>query len=378
MIDFQNLRHRKKSFWSKIKGAYIKKYNVKKFWKKIKINKIDDDLKKLVDYYIFSESFKFSSNYWNKLNVQHLNLINEYGIEKFHLKISHHYFTWFDFNDKLIKGLLEFFEDNHLTDIPSKLLLTKNTGLTISQSMNYNLILILLYKYLLKKDQFDNLKSLEKNDFFINNCPNLKIDNLTITQDKLNSLMEFIQIKKLIIEENIKLNILEIGAGSGRTTETIIRLDKRINKYVIADFPPALYINFLRIKHTFKDLKMKLCINVESKNDFKNLIDENDVLFILPHQINYFEDKFFDISLAIDCLHEMDKKIIKKYMEIFNVKSNYLYFKVWEETYVPHDFNNYLNSNSKEDYFINPNWKQILKNKCIFPSNFQENIYKIS
>ena len=52
--------------------------------------------------------------------------------------------------------------------------------------------------------------------------------------------------------------ILEIGAGSGRTTETIISLldqDKKI-KYVIVDIPPAIYINFLRMKNNYPNKKL--------------------------------------------------------------------------------------------------------------------------
>ena len=40
-------------------------------------------------------------------------------------------------------------------------------------------------------------------------------------------------------------------------------------------------------------------------------------------------------------------------MEIFNKKSKFLYFKVLEETYVPYDYNNYLNANNEKDYYIN-------------------------
>ena len=111
--------------------------------------------------------------------------------------------------------------------------------------------------------------------------------------------------------------------------------------------------------------------------ELDKLIEQNDILFIFPHQIKYFNNEFFDISIAIDCLHEMDKKIIKKYMDLFNLKSKYLYYKVWEETYVPHCFNNYLNANSRKDYFIKPSWKQVLCKRSICPSNFMELAYKI-
>ena len=138
----------KKGILSKIKDAYIKSFNIKKFWKNLKINKIDSELKKLVDYYIYSDSLKFSSKYWNKLNIGHLNQINELGIEKFHTSVSNNYFSWRSFNEEFIEGLFNFNKDNKLNNISSEFLLIKHDGLSITQSINYNLISILLYQYL--------------------------------------------------------------------------------------------------------------------------------------------------------------------------------------------------------------------------------------
>ena len=68
MIDW----YLKKGFLSKIKDAYIKRFNIKKFWKNLKLDKIDNDLKNLVDYYLESDSLKLSSRFWNKLNMLNL------------------------------------------------------------------------------------------------------------------------------------------------------------------------------------------------------------------------------------------------------------------------------------------------------------------
>ena len=369
--------YKRKSLFSKIKDVYFKRFNIKKFWKNLKIKKIDDELKTLVDLYLSGDSHKFSSKYWDKININHLSQINDFGIEKFHISVANSYFTWKSINDESIKGLFDFFHDSKFESIESDLILKKHKGFTITQSISYNLITLLLYHYLIKEKNLPQIETLEKNDYMINHCPTLKINNLSISEDKLNSLIEYNQIKKIIPNDKIKLNYLEIGAGSGRTTETIIRLDKSVNKYIIADIPPALYINYCRIKHTFKDLKVKLCANIKSKSDLDNLLNDNDVLFIFPHQIKYFDNNFFDISIAIDCLHEMKKKTIKGYMEIFNNKSKFLYFKVCEEIYVPYDFNNYLNVSNEKSYFINPNWNKIYKKKCIFPNNYVELVYKI-
>ena len=367
--------YKKKSFLSKIKDGYFKNFNLPRFWSNLKIDKIDNELKKIVDNYLSSESLKFSSKFWNKINISNLSQINHLGIEKFHTTLSRNYFAWSFIDDDFINGLYDFCKENEIESIDTKVLMKQHESFTITQSINYNLISFLLYQYLKKNGYLNDLKILEENNFMIENAPILKIDNLKLTQDKLHSLIEYNEIKKITADQN--LNYLEVGAGSGRTTETIIRLNKRINKYVIADLPPALYVNYLRIKNTFKNLNVKMCENVNSKSDLQKLIEENDILFIFPHQIKYFNDSFFDIAIAIDCLHEMEKKVIKEYMDLFNLKAKYLYYKVWEESYVPYCFNHYLNARSKQDYFIKSNWKQIFNKKCICPSNYVELAYKI-
>ena len=101
-------------------------------------------------------------------------------------------------------------------------------------------------------------------------------------------------------------------------------------------------------------------------------IDKNDVIYIFPHQIEIIPKKFFDISIAIDCLHEMEEKIVKRYMSNFEEKSTSLYFKVWENAALPNSFYKYYSVHNKKDYFIQDKWKEIFKEKCIFPSNYYQ------
>ena len=117
---------------------------------------------------------------------------------------------------------------------------------------------------------------------------------MILTQDKLNSILEFINIKKILSTINSQsLNFLEIGAGSGRTTETIISLlnENTKIKYVIVDIPPAIYINYLRMKNNYSNKKIVLALNIDSEDTLKKMYYESDIVFILPHQLNYFKKK---------------------------------------------------------------------------------------
>jgi hypothetical protein len=85
--------------------------------------------------------------------------------------------------------------------------------------------------------------------------------------------------------------------------------------------------------------------------------------------------------LAIDCLHEMDKKTIKYYFDLINDLTNSFYFSIWNKTTVPLSktlFNSGQRLDfNKNDYNIPENWKCILNENLIFPSNFLSLGYKI-
>ena len=55
------------------------------------------------------------------------------------------------------------------------------------------------------------------------------------------------------------IKILEIGAGSGRTSEVFITLNENLN-YVICDIPIASVIAFQKIKKSFPNKKISNAI----------------------------------------------------------------------------------------------------------------------
>ena len=111
---------------------------------------------------------------------------------------------------------------------------------------------------------------------------------------------------------------------------------------------------------------------LENQKDLNIALENNDILFIFPHQIKLFANKTFDIVLAIDCLHEMEKKIIEIYMSIFEQISTLLYFKVWEYSGLNYSFYERHSVHRKSDYSIKNNWKELLNQRCLYPSKYFE------
>ena len=66
----------------------------------------------------------------------------------------------------------------------------------------------------------------------------------------------------------------------------------------------------------FSGKKIAKSFSSSTQEQLMNDLEENDILFIFPHQISICS-KFFDISIAVDCLHEMDETTVKKYISSF-------------------------------------------------------------
>ena len=85
------------------------------------------------------------------------------------------------------------------------------------------------------------------------------------------------------------------------------------------------------------------------------------------------QNKSIDLTLAIDCIHEMDKKTIKYYFHQINKFSNLFYFSVLKKVIVLHS-GIFAKTSNRLDYYSNDypipdNWKKTFEEEQIFPSN---------
>ena len=227
---------------------------------------------------------------------------------------------------------------------------------------------------------FEKLKDLSDRGYLGFNDPFLEIDNVNLTTDKINALFDYEKIDKFVKLQNIK-SILEIGAGSGRTSQAIMTFNQNL-RYIISDIPPAIFISYTRLKKTFPDKKIKYLFNYKNEKSLMDEINNNDISFIFPHQMKDIQNKYIDLTLAIDCIHEMDKKTIKNYFHKINKFSNLFYFSVWKKIIVPHS-GIFTKTSNRLDYYSNDypipdNWKKTFEEDLIFPSNFISAGFKLN
>lgn len=221
-------------------------FSFKRFFNKVKNNKkINAKLIEITEKFINSDSYNHVSKYWHYLNIQNFRqIILQEGIENYSTSVAKNYYTFLFTTENQITNTLKNVELDTI-EIKTQLF-KKHKNLSYYESFFYNFLLILLYKNLEKTSSFKILEKLSDIGYLGFGDPYLNINNINITHDKINSCLDYDNIKKIKNFNNFK-KILEIGAGSGRTSEAIITLNEKIN-YTICDIPPAIYISYNRLK----------------------------------------------------------------------------------------------------------------------------------
>lgn len=169
---------------------------------------------------------------------------------------------------------------------------------------------------------------------------------------------------------------MEIGAGSGRWANTILELNPQ-TKYVIADIPPASYVAMSRLRYAYPDKKIYYVTDQANLEQYLSKPNSWDILFLLPTLLNNFPSKYFDITVAIDCLHEMNANMRHFFAKIATSKSKLYYFKIWNSTTIPLD-NLHLTSSCLSDFGYTQDWVKLFSRECQFPSNFSEFLFRTS
>ena len=346
--------------------------------KKIKNNKkINKKLFFISNEFVNSKSYLMVSNQWHIYNISHYKTLLEENISKLGISIFGHYHNFFYLEKIFLKNLYNLINDKEVKCINVNIL-KNHKGLNLQENITHNYLLLLLFYNLKKTKYFKFIKRLKDKTYLEYGNPYIKIDNFIVSSDKIISLFDLEYIEK--IKNLKKKSILEIGAGSGRTSECIMSVRDCL-KYTICDIPPAIYLSYRRLKMRFPKKKIILLIDENNEKNLLKKINENDISFIFPHQLELIKKKTFDITIAIDCFHEMDKKILEYYFKNISIISDKVYFSVWKK--IKNWYSGGLLKRTEtlnfdnNDYPIPKKWKLIMKKELRFPSSFYGIGYKI-
>jgi len=343
-----------KSLWSTLKKAFFLNKNFKKFWSKLDKENLDANLVDVTNKFIKSESSNWVSRFWNHCQINHFkSMSNLSSSDSINMNIRdyarHVYFEKSDLNnvcEDLKDGikLLNF-------DV-----FQKHKQLNRYDSTSYNLVTAFFYLRL--QSLVDKYYNLINKGMFEKYSYNVDINEKKINQHFLNKIIEFEKISKILDIKKKNLHILEFGAGYGRTANLFLSLSSQV-KYVIVDIPPSICVSYEEIKKNYPEKKVFNAIDINDHKLMSEALEKNDVILVFPHQLKYFKEKYFDLTLMIGVTLEMEPNDVKRYMSYVNVLSKNLYMKVFKYSGLPFSFYKVYRHDSREDYFIGKDWKNL-------------------
>lgn len=331
---------------------------------------IPKDLLEMEDYFINQGSIVCSSNFWNDYNKKNIEQLTMFGFDNFKQTVAGNYFTWKVSLDHPYANNLKTLVPRINFPLSNEELNRKHLLWTQEESRNFNIITMYYLNYMLDLGWGSVIEQLEEP--LIGNPPYSMYNGKKVSQDIFNSLFEYLSVFYACPLNEIS-SIVEIGAGYGRTAFCFLNFhpDK---KYIIVDFPPALYVSQTYLSTIFPE---KNVMKFRPFEDFSEISDEYlnaDIVFLSPEQLNKIPSKSIDLFLAIDCLHEMTAERVLHYFNEADRISKYFYYKCWVNTHVVQD-DVYHRENS---YPIKCAWKEIFKQPCQVPSGFFHALYKIN
>lgn len=323
----------------------------------------------MVEYFIRTPLFRASSKYWNRLNQKNIEQLSDFGYANFKQTVARNYFTFVGGLDTPYTHTLLTYANDIIVDVPMKEMLKKHPLFTLEESVMYNIITLLLFDYVTSRGGDRYIEMLEEP--LEGNPPCLDLHGKRISQDVLNALLEYLSVSRGCDLEQTS-RILELGAGSGRTSYCFLTLLPHV-KYVIVDIPPALYISQTYLSHLFPEKKIFHFRPFDSFEAVAKEFHEADLVFFMNDQLALLPDKTIDLFLAIDCLHEMKREQVDHYFDQVERLAYHFYFKCWQQTTVRFDNITY----SSDDYPIKSTWNEVYKQACDVPAAYFEAFYDI-
>ena len=338
------------------------------WWSDYQKKNIDNDLKIMINDLVKNENFKNYSPYWNQLAQSHIKILTEEGFENFKQTIEKlHYWGEISAASMLIDPI----KNNEVKiEYDKKELDKKHDFCSLEESKNINKTNLILINYLIENNLGKYLEKIQ--EFQFGNPITFNYQNKKYSFSLFNSILEIDVLNNLIDLTKYK-SFLEIGAGSGRLCSAFLQINQNL-KYTIVDIPPALYIAQSNIKNNFKNKKIFIYKNFKNFEEIKKEFISSDIRFLLPEQLKLIPDKFFDLGIAIDCLHELNKKQVDQYFNFFNKLTEFFYFKCQNNQWAIFEKEKAYNY---DNYPVRKNWDKIIHEKCYIPNGYFHALYQI-
>lgn len=312
------------------------------------------------------------SNCWALLASKNCGQLLDHGYLNFKRTIGLNYFNFLiqegDVQIKSIEALLPSSTlalcRKQASSIPH------DPAIKLKDQFPYNYFVLMLWEYVKKIDKRNYLSKVsepqEGNPILV--CANGEC----MSQDLANSLIEYYSMEEVVSFDNIS-TVLEIGAGYGRNAYVTLKLNPKIQIFVV-DIWPALYIAQRYLSTVFENHNIFQVNDFVCYDDVKDQIENASIIFLLPHQLALLPDKKIDLTMNISSFGEMDVDQINWYFsQIERLTSQYFYTKQWNNS--PNPFDNL--SINKNDYPYSLLWKEIFSRNCAVQTDFFESLFRV-
>ncbi len=302
-----------------------------------------------------------SSNFWTSLNTLNNAMIDELGLKNFKRTVSQNYFNWLVISRKDIqfKSVLKnFLRRPTLQPLlnrmrsPELLRTTVNleSGIGSKQLLVYKLFVGMLWELAVQEDWAGLSQRLEEP--LIGNPIEIRRKGKLISQDLANSIREYNSIlSQDRAMATTRKRVAELGAGYGRLGYVFAQ--DHHTSYYIFDIPPALSVSQWYLRELFPQKKIFQFRPFASFAEVERELEECDLAFFTPNQLEMFPDDYFAIFLSISTLPEMSMQQVEHYLQTFSrLSSKYVYLKQWSEWLNPSDQVQF----SRQHFDLDANW----------------------
>jgi putative sugar O-methyltransferase len=145
--------------------------------------------------------------------------------------------------------------------------------------------------------------------------------------------------------------IVEIGAGYGRTAHALLSLHPGAN-YTIVDIEPTISI---------------------SRWYLTQLFDPARLTFVPADEVDRLDDRQFDVGISISSLQEMTPDQVRDYLALLDrTVSGHVYLKQWQHWHNPVDDADMIFG----EYPFPAGWRRTLWERCPVQTNFMQGVWR--
>ncbi len=302
------------------------------------------------------------SRFWKALNEINQAMIDELGLENLKRTLAQNYFNWLIISKSdpqyrairkhwlhrpslqpylnrlevpaLLKTLQPYLGRLQNPSMPVTSM-GREPSIGRSELRTYKLFVGMLWEFAIQQD-WSGIGE-HAHEPTVGNPIELFRGDRLISQDLANSIREYNAIlsdtKKLAGQDK---RIAELGAGYGRLAHVF--LSEGRTQYFIFDIPPALFVSQWYLAAVHPDKKIFRFRHFDSLDEVACELDEADVAFLTPNQMELFPPGYFDIFASISTLPEMAADQIANYLRhAQRLARKYVYLKQWIDWVNPAD-----------------------------------------